>query len=93
MLLKAYRIGQSIVAAPDSQNALLVAARYVGAGKWLLQDVHELTDEEILQPVIVGSSVTVSDALNGLMAQDEPSSWSVSTFGQGSLIRWHRLLT
>lgn len=92
MILKAYWIGKSIVAAPDHINALIVIARHERAEKWELGEVRELTEEELLQPALTAGSSSVAEILQGFMLGPEPSAWSIATHGHGHLIRWHRSL-
>ncbi|MNZ25563.1 hypothetical protein D3C78_427320 [compost metagenome] len=70
----AYWVGRSIVAAYDPAEAVAVMERHEPAGKYRLEQVADLLEEELWQPVDPGSPDTVATAL--------------SRCGHAQLIRW-----
>jgi hypothetical protein len=63
MPLTAYWLGQSIVAAALPSEAVRVMERYEPPGKWLAEEVRELTADELGNPIDYGSLTSVAEAL------------------------------
>ncbi len=74
MPLKAYWVGRNIVAAYDPVEAVAVMERHEPPGKYLPEQVVELLEEDLWQPVDPGSPGTVAVALDRC--------------GHAQLIRW-----
>ncbi|WP_437881022.1 hypothetical protein [Pseudomonas sp. LRF_L74] len=74
MKLTAYYVGANVVAAPDPDGAIAVMERCEPPGRWTLDDVRALDEEELYQPVDAGGYSTVYDQL--------------STPASAHLIRW-----
>lgn len=79
MKLFAYALGLNLIAAARPADALAVMERCEGAGRWSLDDVRELADDELHVPVDSSSPETVAEALARSSGGGPPG---------GQLIRW-----
>lgn len=79
MTLTAFALGNNIVAASSPGAAIAVMERCEPAGRWALDDVRELQEDELHVRVDGSSFETVAEALYRITAAAPPG---------GQLIRW-----
>ena len=63
MSLKAYALGDSLIAAVSPANAISVMEKHEPVGKWSAEQARELADEELALPIDEHSHTTVADEL------------------------------
>lgn len=87
MILTAYWLGQSIVAAATPEEAVAVMDRHEPPGSWAPEQARELTAEELAQPLGYGS---VADELERCRADlANASRLARLAMGGARLLRWN----